>query len=47
MSGLDFLGKQLFEILGLAIATRPCGFEQLGQRYDFLEFLPSKIPLDR
>jgi hypothetical protein len=39
----NFLDKQFLEILGLAIATKAAGFEQLGQRHDFSEFLPSKI----
>jgi hypothetical protein len=43
----NFLGKQFLEILGLAIATKAAGFEQLGQRYDFSEFLPSKIIYQR
>jgi len=37
----------LLEILGLTIATKAAGFEQLGQRYDFSEFLPSKIIYQR
>jgi hypothetical protein len=28
----NFLGKQFLEILGLAIAMKAAGFEQLGQR---------------
>jgi hypothetical protein len=28
----NFLDKQFLEILGLAIATKAAGFEQLGQR---------------
>jgi len=43
----NFLGKQFLEILGLAIAINAFGIEQLGQRYDFLEFLPSKIIVQR
>ena len=43
----NFLGKQFLEILGLAIAINAFGIEQLGQRYDFLEFLPSKILINR
>ena len=43
----NFLGKQFLEILGLTIAMYPCGIEQPGQRYDFLEFLPSKILRNR
>lgn len=43
----NFLDKQFLEILGLAIATKAAGFEQLGQRYDFSEFLPSKILSNR
>ena len=43
----NFLDKQLLEILGLAIVIVPKGIDQLRQRYDFLQYLPSKILLNR
>jgi len=37
----------LLEILGLTIVRVDKGIEQLRQRYDFLQFLPSKINVQR